>query len=420
MDHLELEKMPLKEVDRHLQERIASEDFRISELTDVLLRKAILLKTSDIHIEPTKRGLRVRCRVDGVFQDLALLPAGLHDQIVSRIKVMSDLITHQKAIVQEGRLTMEVDGRSQDLRVSIVPTVAGENVVLRMFSSSKETFELDRLGYHPDMVRRIANLLFDLRGMILLAGPSGSGKTTTLYALMLEIVREMESYASMITIEDPVEYEFGLFPQMQVDRSHSLDFASGLSAVLRQDPNVIMVGEIRDLETAEVALRAGLTGHLVLSTIHSGSSCETVTRLINMGLEPFVVSSALSGVIAQRLVRRVCLNCKEEYSPDKSKAEFVHHVTRAKRLSTFYRGKGCEACEFTQFEGRLPVAELLEVDDSLRSLILEKAQTSAIRERMAESNWRSMLHDGLEKVADGLTTIEEIFRVVSFREVEKL
>lgn len=416
MDLDELDRMPLTKVDQFLREMISRPGFKVSELTDILIQKAILLKTSDIHIEPSKRGVRVRCRVDGVFQELAVLPSNLHDQVVSRIKVLADLITHQKSIVQEGRITFELRGRSQDMRVSIVPTVGGENVVLRMFASSKETFELDKLGYTEDMVKRIVNLIFEMRGMLVLTGPSGSGKTTTLYSVMLEIVREMDDFASMITIEDPVEYEFGLFPQIQIDRTHDLNFASGLAAVLRQDPEVIMVGEIRDSETAETALRAALTGHLVLSTIHAGSACETVTRLVNMGLEPFIVSSALSGVISQRLVRSVCENCKEQYSPDRSKLEFVYHVTKHKQPPIFYRGKGCEACDFTAFQGRIPVAELLEIDDDVRQLILEKAQTSQIRSRLAEKDWPSMLHDGLTKVSSGVTTIEEIFRVVSLRE----
>jgi type IV pilus assembly protein PilB len=417
MDLAELEKMSITEVDKFLRETVSSGDFRVSEVMDTIIQKAVMLKTSDIHMEPTKRGVRIRCRVDGCFQNLALLPTSIHDQLISRLKVLADLITHQRSIVQEGRITFEMDGRLQDLRLSIVPTVSGENAVLRMFSSAKETFELDKLGYERDVIKRIVSMLFDLNGMILLTGPSGSGKTTTLYSLMLEVVREMDDYASMITIEDPVEYEFGLFPQMQVDRNAKLDFAAGLSAVLRQDPEVIMVGEIRDTETAEVGLRAALTGHLVLSTIHAGSACETVARLINMGLEPFIVASALSGVIAQRLVRRVCQACKEAYEPDRSKLEFFAHVMKDQKTPTFYRGKGCEACDFTSYRGRLPVAELLEIDDELRSLILSKAQTSQIRKYMATQNWTAMVHDGLTKVAAGNTTIEEIFRVVSLREV---
>jgi len=417
MDVAELERMSVAALDKRLRQMIQDNNFRVSEIVDTILTKSVLLKTSDIHIEPTRRGVRIRCRVDGCFTELATLPLTLHDQLVSRIKVLADLISHQRGIVQEGRITYEVAGRSQDFRVSIVPTVAGENVVLRMFSSSKETFDLDKLGYSKEMVKRIVNLLFDMRGMIILTGPSGSGKTTTLYSLMLEVANEMDQYASLITIEDPVEYEFGLFPQIQVDRKNDLTFAAALAATLRQDPEVIMVGEIRDTETAEIALRAGLTGHLVLSTIHSGSASETVNRMVNMGLEPFIVASALSAVIAQRLVRAICPECKEQYTPDKSKIEFYCHVTDTREAPAFYRGKGCERCEFSGFRGRIPVAELLEADEDLRALVLRKAQTSEIRALLAEKGFKTMLHDGLEKVAKGLTTIEEIFRVVSLREV---
>lgn len=417
MDDKELEQMPIQSVDQFLRDRIKSGDLRVSELTDILIRKAILLKTSDIHIEPSRRGVRVRCRIDGALQELAVLPTSLHDQIVARIKVLADLMTHLRGRVQEGRITFKVAGKTQDLRVSIVPTVAGENAVLRMFSSSQETFEINRLGYRPEIVRQILNIVFDLRGMLLMAGPSGSGKTTTLYSIMLQIARKMDEYASMITIEDPVEYEFGLFPQVQVDRNSELNFATGLAAILRQDPEVIMVGEIRDTETANVGLRAALTGHLVLSTIHAGSACETVTRLINMGIEPFIVASALSGVIAQSLVRKICKACAEIYSPDPSKIEFFKSVMNSKKLPDFQRGQGCDVCDGTAYAGRLPISELLEVDDELRRLVLSKAQTSEIRQLVDERGWTSMLVDGLEKASEGQTTIDEIFRVVSLREV---
>jgi type IV pilus assembly protein PilB len=414
----ELKKASLAELDNHLKALVRSNGFRVSEVADLLLKKAVLARASDLHIDPMRTGVRVRYRIDGVFQEATQLPAELHDQLVSRIKVLADLISHRKEIVQEGRISLEVDpGQQQDLRVSIVPTVSGEKVVIRMFSSARATFELGRLGYSPEMAKRVETLLFDLKGMVILTGPSGSGKTTTLYALLREISQKMDAYASIVTIEDPVEYEFGNFGQMQVNRQAGLDFAAGLKAVLRQDPEVIMVGEIRDVETAEVALRAGLTGHLVLSTVHSGSACETVTRLINMGIEPFIVASALTGVIAQRLVRSICESCKEEVEPDKGRLEFVKHtLEKHERDLHFYRGRGCQACQFTGFSGRIPIAELLEIDEGLRGLVLEKAQTSQLRKFMDGRGWRSLLDDGLDKAMAGRTTLEEVFRVVSLRE----
>jgi type IV pilus assembly protein PilB len=412
----ELKSTPLSDLSDQLRLRLKSGTLKISDLCDIILQKSVLMGTSDIHILPTKDEVRVRCRVDGCFRDLVRIPIARHDQIVNRIKVLADLLSHQKSIVQEGRITITVEDKTQDLRVSIVPTIAGENVVMRMFSGERETFELDKIGYAKDMRRRIQQLLFDLRGMVVMAGPSGTGKTTTLYSMMLTIARELEDFASMITIEDPVEYEFGVFPQMQVDRNNDLDFASGLSAVLRQDPEVIMVGEIRDLETAEVALRASLTGHMVLTTVHAGSACETVARLINMGLEPFVIASALTGVLSQRLVRRLCTECLEDDDPGVSKLELVKLRMKLKKAPTLKRGKGCPACSQTGFRGRTPITELLEVDDSIRNLILKKTQTSAIRQHLETEGWSDILRSGLSKAIAGETTLDEILRVVSLRE----
>ena len=414
----ELSRASLPELARFVEGMAAREDVRISELCDVLLRKAVLARVSDVHVEPTRRGTRVRYRIDGVFQDAGVLPPAIHDQLVARIKVLADLLTHRRDIVQEGRISLPVDGRTTDLRVSVVPTVGGEKVVIRIFSTGESNFDLAEIGYDGPMLRRLRSMIFDLEGLILLTGPSGSGKTTTLYAMLSAIASEMDAYASIITIEDPVEYEFGLFSQMQVNRQVGFDFAAGLKAALRQDPEVIMVGEIRDVETAEVALRAGLTGHMVLSTLHSGSAPETVTRLVNMGLEPFVVASALTGVIAQRLVRRVCSGCRAEVALEPAKQELVTRL--AKRESSeplvFFQGKGCEACQFTGYAGRVPIAELLVVDEELRSMILEKARTTTIRNHLLTRGWPTIFDDGLSKALQGLTSFEEIIRTISLRE----
>jgi type II secretory ATPase GspE/PulE/Tfp pilus assembly ATPase PilB-like protein len=413
----ELRRASLADVARHIEGVTSQDAFRISEVCDVLLKKAVMARASDIHIEPTLRGSRVRYRIDGVFQDAAYLPREHHDQLVSRVKVLADLLSHRREIVQEGRISLELDGGRTDLRVSVVPTVGGEKVVARVFSTERSIFRLDQIGYDEAMQRRIRSIVFDLEGLFLLTGPSGSGKTTTLYALLNEVAQELDAYASMITIEDPVEYEFGLWSQMQVNRQVGLDFAAGLKAALRQDPEVIMVGEIRDVETAETALRAGLTGHLVLSTLHSGSAPETVTRLVNMNLEPFVVASALTGTIAQRLVRRLCQACREEVEYEGTKLELIRRLYRGDAPLAFFRGKGCEACQFTGFAGRLPVAEFLDLDEEVRGLILEKARTSTIRRHLVERGWHTLLDDGLKKAARGLTTYEEILRNVSLREV---
>jgi type II secretory ATPase GspE/PulE/Tfp pilus assembly ATPase PilB-like protein len=414
----ELQRASLADVAGYLKTLTSRDGVRISEVCDILLKKAVIAHASDVHIEPTGKGSRVRFRIDGVFQDAAVLPLELHEQLVARVKVLADLLTHRREIVQEGRISVDVAGHRNDLRVSVVPTVAGEKVVARVFAVSRSYFQLDQIGYDEATQKKIKAIVFDLEGLFLLTGPSGSGKTTTLYALLHDINRELDAYSSIITIEDPVEYQFGLWSQMQVNRQVGLDFAAGLKAALRQDPEVIMVGEIRDMETAETALRAGLTGHLVLSTLHCGSAPETVTRLINMELEPFVVASALTGTIAQRLVRRLCEACKEPAPEDHAKLELFRRLYRGEhpeRLQ-FFHGRGCDACQFTGFSGRLPVAELLDVDEEVRALILEKAKTSTVRRHLLERGWRSLLDDGISKAAAGLTTAEEILRNVSLRE----
>lgn len=413
----ELNAATLEDVSAHLLDVVSREGFRISEVCDVILRKGVLCRSSDVHIEPHRKGVRIRFRVDGVFQLLTYLPIELHDQLVSRIKVLGDLLSHRKDIVQEGRLSLQLGEEKTDLRISVVPTVGGEKVVVRVFSVSEAVLGLSDVGYSEEIQRRLRAIMFDLEGLFLMTGPSGSGKTTTLYSLLHEINREMEAYASIITIEDPVEFEFGLWPQVQVNRNAGLDFAAGLKASLRQDPEVIMVGEIRDQETAEVSLHAGLTGHLVLSTLHSGSAPETVTRLVNMDLEPFVVASALTGTIAQRLVRRLCQHCKEEIDLDPSKAELIRRLSRTDREMRFFKGAGCGECDNTGFRGRVPVAEFLDVDEEVRTMILENARTSVILKRLLERGWRTLLDDGLDKASLGLTTFEEVLRSISLREV---
>ncbi len=415
MDEATLKECSLEDFAERISEFISHDGFRISELCDYLLKKGVISRASDIHIEPSREHVRIRYRVDGVFHEAAYLPPSLHDQLVSRIKVLGDLLSHRREIVQEGRVRVQVGETESDLRISVVPTVAGEKVVARVYSVHGATQDVSQIGH---MLRRVRSILFDLEGLFLLCGPSGSGKTTTLYALLNEIHREMDAYASIITIEDPVEYEFGKWSQMQVNRQVGLDFAAGLRASLRQDPEVIMVGEIRDRETAEVALHAGLTGHLVLSTLHAGSAPETVTRLVNMELEPFVVASALTGVIAQRLLRRICMECREEAEVAPAKVALIQRLMHKEDTDlTFYRGKGCEACQFSGFRDRIPVAEFLDIDEEVRSMILEKARTSEILRMLLKRGWKTLLDDGLEKAAAGLTSFEEVLRSISLREV---
>ncbi len=408
----------ISHVDSKIQDMLASGDFLISELVDSMLYGSVASHTSDVHIEPTKRGIRVRYRIDGIFSELTALPSGLHDQIVSRIKVMANLISHQKMITQEGRISLERESQKHDLRVSIIPTITGEKVVLRLFSATEELLEFEGLGYTDELIQAYEKLLFSLRGMVIMTGPSGSGKTTTLYASMKRIQRKLDRFASLITLEDPVEYEFDTFCQMPVNRQQGLDFSAGLRAILRQDPEVIMVGEIRDHETCEVALRAGLTGHMVLTTIHAGSSCEVITRLLNMGMEPFIVASAISGVVAQRLVRTICESCKQEVPADAVQQAYVKRLLK-REVTTFYEGKGCDECRGTGYSGRRPVVEFLIFDDGLRSLILKKAATSELRDYCVRQGMRTLQADAMVRVIDGDTTIEEVFRNVPLHDFGK-
>ncbi|TET37376.1 MAG: type II/IV secretion system protein [Planctomycetota bacterium] len=410
------EKLPLQEIDRAIHSIIGRQSFLIGDVVNLILTNGVRYQSSDIHFEPSKEGMRIRYRVDGVFQALTLLPKTLHEQLVSRVKVMAGLISHKRDISQEGRLTFQVDDDIFDFRVSIIPTIAGEKTVVRIFYPSERMFDLHNLSYREEIESHYRMLLKDLRGMIVLTGPSGSGKTTTLYSSLLAIHREQDDFASIVTIEDPVEYEFGLFGQMQVNRHAGMDFLHGLSALMRQDPEVIMIGEIRDAETSAVALRAALTGHLVLTTIHSGNAAEVVTRLLNMAIEPFIISSALTCVLAQRLVRLNCENCLEEYQPANNLLEFTHRFLDRKDFE-FKRGAGCAECNYTGFLRRVPLAELLVLDDQMRNMILQKVSTNDLRGYAIEKlEMKSLLSDGMDRVAEGSSTIEEILRVVGMHE----
>lgn len=379
-------------------------------LLEGLLDGAVRLRASDIHFDPTPEALAVRFRIDGVFQELDTIPKALHEQVIARAKVMADLISHKRDIVQEGRIPFALDGQPIDFRLSIVPTVAGERMVIRVFDPVRMTFEIRDLGFESGVLGEYERRLFDLHGMLVFTGPSGSGKTTTMYTSLKTLRGRKAQFVSVVTLEDPVEYEMGLFPQIQVNRARGLDFAAGLSAVLRQDPEVIMVGEIRDAETCEVALRAGLTGHLVLTTIHSGTSCGVVTRILEMGIEPFIAASSITGIVAQRLVRQICERCRTEAAVPGWAAEyFAAAGGLPPRISA---GRGCERCQGSGYLGRSGIFEFLAVDDRIRALILRKATVRDLLEGAKAQGMRTLLDAGAEKVRRGLTTPEEIVRVI--------
>ncbi|MHC4469501.1 MAG: GspE/PulE family protein [Planctomycetota bacterium] len=391
---------------------LAGEERHMKEAIDLLLEQSVLYLASDLNVEPYLGRVRIRMRVDGYFRDVAELPGELLEQIVSRVKVMAGLIVHRRDIPQEGRIR----SGEVDFRISIIPTVTGEKLAVRIFDAPGRVMDLEDLGFLPEKLKRFQEVILGLSGMILLTGPSGSGKTTTLYAVLRRIHERAGDHAAITTIEDPVEYELGLFAQMEVNHRSELTFAKSLTAVLRQDPRVIMLGEIRDPETCEIAMRAGLTGHLVLSTIHSGTACGVMTRLLDMGVEPFVATSSVKAVLAQRLARAVCPHCQELYEPDPGLAGIVERVDPDFE-GPYFMGKGCDECLGSGYLGRLALTELLEMDDVLGSTVSAKAGTRKLEEAARASGFEPLLHDGVRKVAAGLTTIEEVVRALGMEAI---
>ena len=384
---------------------LMGEERLMKEALALLLTQAVLHLASDLHVEPYRGGVRVRMRIDGYFQQVALLPGELLEQIASRVKVMAGLVVHRRDIPQEGRIR----SGDVDFRISIIPTVAGEKMAIRIFDAPGRMMDLEDLGFLPRTLERYEELILGLSGTVLLTGPSGTGKTTTLYASLRRIHDRAGDHAAISTIEDPVEYDLGLFAQMEVKPRSELTFARALTAVLRQDPRVIMLGEIRDIETCEIVMRAGLTGHLVLSTIHAGTACGVVTRLLDMGVEPFVVASSVKAVLAQRLVRAVCPDCREEYTPDPGLMAMARKAVPG-AAGPFVRGKGCDTCLTSGYRGRLALTELLEIDEDLAAFVTVKAGTRSLEGTARESGFESLLIDGVRKAQQGLTTLEEVVR----------
>ena len=381
------------------------------KLVNFLLAQAVLHKASDIHFEPIQSGIRVRYRIDGFFRNAAEIPDFISEKLVSRIKVMSRLITYERNTPQEGRMTLGVAGSERNFRVSIMPTIAGEKVVIRVFDVLQAILEFEELGFSQEVLNQFQSLIFSPQGAILVTGPSSSGKTTTLYAALRKLHLTKGDSVNIVTIEDPVEYNLGMFNQIQVNKERGLPFARALSSVLRMDPEVIMVGEIRDPETAQIAIQAALTGHLVFSTVHSGTAAGVFTRLLDMGLEGFLVASSITGVLAQRLVRKICEHCKEVYSPDAEILEQLD-ITSDILRTELKRGKGCQACLHTGYKGRTAITELLVMNEKIKEAVLKKSNTETIESQARASEMRTLKEDGLEKVKQGVTTVEELARVL--------
>jgi general secretion pathway protein E len=381
----------------------------IIKLVNGLLSQAVKDRASDIHIEVFEQELVVRFRVDGMLYDVLSPPKRFHAAITSRVKVMSGLNIAEKRLPQDGRIRVKIAGRDIDIRVSVIPTAFGERIVLRLLDRAQALIDvnLDRLGFSGDNLRRIDRLIRQSHGIILATGPTGSGKTTTLYACLSRINSPDKN---IITIEDPIEYQLHGVGQMQVNPKIDLTFASGLRSILRQDPDVIMVGEIRDSETAEIAIQAALTGHLVFSTLHTNDSFGALTRLVDMGIEPFLVSSSVMAVLAQRLVRVLCTDCRESFLPSEAELNRIG-LNSAELTRPIYRAKGCRACRNTGYRGRSAVHEMMIVDDDVRELVMKKADASSIRRACSSKGMKVLRQDGAERVMAGQTTIEELLRV---------
>ncbi len=384
-----------------------TEEAPIIRLLNALLKQAMKDRASDIHIEPFEKELEVRIRVDGVLKKILTPPKIIQDALVSRVKIMANLDIAERRLPQDGRIRLLVGGKDIDIRVSLIPTIHGERVVMRILDRRGGSIGLTDLGMDSLMREQFEGLLSRQNGIILVTGPTGSGKTTTLYAALRKIFSEEKN---IVTIEDPVEYELSGIGQIQINPKVGLTFASGLRSILRQDPDVIMVGEIRDLETAQIAIQASLTGHLVLSTLHTNDAASAITRLIDIGVEPFLVASSLAGVLAQRLVRRNCSYCSVQSGGESSGGIMMQEAHLAQD-GTSARGRGCERCGGSGYLGRAGIFEFLEVGPSIRKLITERADSKSIAEKAVSEGMRTLRKDGLLKVQTGLTTPEEVFRV---------
>jgi type II secretory ATPase GspE/PulE/Tfp pilus assembly ATPase PilB-like protein len=400
---------------RYLQSVPDSKNLEIGTLVNYLVMDAIKAGASDIHIEPWENTLVVRIRLNGVLTEMIHLPLDLMEKISGRLKVMANLISYQSGIPQEGHAPAGPDLGGVELRVSVFPTVRGEKIVIRIFDPSNRSFELSALGYEEDTLGTFIKLLSRPNGLILMTGPTGSGKTTAIYASLYHIVKLKGSTFSISTVEDPVEFHLPMISQAQVNLSQEFTYPRALRSLMRQDPQVIMVGEIRDSETAAIAVQAGLTGHLVISTIHSGTTCGVFARMINMEIEPFLLASSIIGVLGVRLVRKNCNYCSVPYEPEAGYLKLL--PPDMLETATFRKGAGCKECLETGYGGRMSLTELLVVDEVMRDAIMQKMPTRSLQQIAVRQGMQTLWHSGLRRVAAGQTPLEEIFRVVSAEQV---
>ena len=391
----------------------AGDDGAVIKLANMILTRAIQMKASDIHIEPMEKEFRVRYRIDGALRKMDSPPKRLQGAILSRFKIMSKMKISEKRIPQDGRIQINVGGKDLDLRVSSVPTNHGESIVMRILDKANLSLGLPQLGFLSDDQTTFERLIKLPDGVVLVTGPTGSGKTTTLYACLGQINTPDKK---LITVEDPVEYQMSGINQVQVNKDVGLDFSAALRSILRQAPNIVMIGEIRDAETADIAMEAALTGHLVFSTLHTNDAPSAVTRLLDIGIKPFLVASALRAAMAQRLVRAICEKCKEPYKPTDREIKMLKGLDSRKsdeelRAMTMYHGCGCDRCGKTGYKGRKGIFEIFKVDDNVQRLIFDHAPATLLRQRAREMGMRTLREDGMLKVASGMTSLSEVLRV---------
>lgn len=377
----------------------------IIRLVNLVINEALRERASDIHLEPFENSVKLRYRIDGILYEKTPPPKNLFAAIITRIKIMANLNIAERRLPQDGRIRIKLAGREVDIRVSSIPTIYGESLVMRLLDQSSVLLELAELGFEEDTLANIReNLMFN-HGIILVTGPTGSGKTTTLYSC-LNLMNVPEK--KILTVEDPVEYQMQGINQMQVNEKIGFTFATGLRSILRQDPDIIMVGEMRDLETAQMGIQAALTGHLVFSTLHTNDSSSSIARLVDMGVEDYLAASTLRCILAQRLVRRICPHCKEEYTPPPAELKAARLTDST---ATYYHGAGCEQCNDSGYRGRLGVYELLNISPEIEEMITQKRNASEIKRMAVSLGMRTLREDGFRKVLRGLTTIEEVLRV---------
>lgn len=388
--------------------QIMDEDSPIVRLVNQIIANGVAQRSSDIHFDPQETDLKVRYRVDGMLKTERSLPKYMQNVILARIKIMGNLNITENRVPQDGRIKITVNMRAIDIRLSTLPTIYGEKVVMRILDMTNALNDLTKLGFNEKNLQAFNKMIEHPNGIVLLTGPTGSGKSSTLYAALNKLNNEQ---VNIITVEDPVEYQLEGINQIQVREEVDLTFAAGLRSILRQDPDIVMVGEIRDLETAQIAVRASLTGHLVLSTLHTNSAVESVSRLKDMGIEPFLLSSSLVGIVAQRLVRKVCRDCGESIRANEREKDIFQE--RGIYIEDVRRGRGCPACNQTGYRGRLAIHEVLVVDDFVKDVILTSKSPAQLRKHMKETGYLTLLEDGLLKVKEGLTTTEEVLRVAT-------